>query len=150
MHGSHHGGTKIKQNNNSFAEYHSKRNFVEHVHAEENWVLSKHGPFTSQAIHKNPVVGSMEHHQNMEQMAEEVCKCIRTATFGGKSLLCYRGIESKNYLFDDEECLNNFLSLSEQSKEAYTDGTYRVKSGELLTQLHVAWDVDFEFKGNYL
>ena len=28
----------------SFAEYHSKRNFVERVHAEENCVLSKHGP----------------------------------------------------------------------------------------------------------
>lgn len=29
----------------SFAEYHSKRNFVERVHAEGNRVLSKHGPF---------------------------------------------------------------------------------------------------------
>ena len=49
-------------------------------------------------------------------------------------------------VLDVMECLNNFLSLSEQSKESYTDDTYRVKSGELLTQLHVAWDVDFESK----
>ena len=83
----------------SFAEYHSKRNFVERVHTEENRVLAKHGPFTSQPIHKDPVVDSTEHCQNMEHMAEEVCKCIRTAIFGGKSLLCYRGIESKDYLF---------------------------------------------------
>ena len=133
----------------SFAEYHSKRNFVERVHAEENRTLSKHGSFTSQGIHKNPVVGSTEHHQNMEHMAGEVSKCIGTATYGGKSLLCYRGIKSKDYLFDDEDCLSKFLSLSEQSKEAFMD-TYQVKSGELLTQLHVAWDVDFDFKGNYL
>jgi hypothetical protein len=29
----------------SFAEYHSKRNFVERVHASENFALSRHGPF---------------------------------------------------------------------------------------------------------
>lgn len=132
----------------SFAEYHSKRNFVERVHVEENRMLSKHGSFASQAIHKNPVVGSTEHHQNIEHMAEDMSKCIRAATFGGKSLLCYRGIESKNYLFDDEDCLSKFLSLSEESKQAFMD-TYQVNSGELLTQLHVAWDVDFDFKGNY-
>lgn len=55
----------------------------------------------------------------------------------------------KQGLSDDEDCLSKFLSLSEQSKEAFMD-SYQVKSGELLTQLHVAWDVDFEFKGNYL
>lgn len=40
---------KIKQV--SFAEYHSKRNFVERVHAEENTVLSKHGPFSSKVVY---------------------------------------------------------------------------------------------------
>ena len=85
----------------------------------------------------------------MEHMAGEVSKCIGTATYGGKSSLCYRGIKSEDYLFDDEDCLSKFLSLSEQSKEACMY-TYQVMSGELLTQLHVAWDVDFDFKGNYL
>ena len=56
----------------SFAEYHSKRNFVERVHAEENRVLSKHGPFHSKPIHKNASVGSNEHMENMESVAEEV------------------------------------------------------------------------------
>lgn len=36
----------------SFAEYHSKRNLVERVHAKENRVLSKHGPYHSKPIHK--------------------------------------------------------------------------------------------------
>ena len=80
----------------SFAEYHSKRNFVERVHAEENSVLSKHGPFCSQQLHKNPETCSEKHKQNMELMANEVTKCLRTASFGGKSLLCYRGIKRKD------------------------------------------------------
>ena len=66
-------------------------------------------------------------------------------------MLCYRGIVSKDYLLDDEDCLNKFLSLSEQSKEAFMD-TYQVKSGELLTQLHVAygmWILTSNL-GNYL
>lgn len=54
----------------SFAEYHSKRNFVEHVHAEENRVLSKHGSFSSHAVHKNSVIGSENHQKNMEHMAD--------------------------------------------------------------------------------
>ena len=41
----------------SFAEYHSKRNFVERVHAEENRVLSKHGPFCSTPCHKLSLAG---------------------------------------------------------------------------------------------
>ncbi len=45
----------------SFAEYHSKRNFVERVHAEENRVLSKRGPFSSKSLHKSAAPGSQEH-----------------------------------------------------------------------------------------
>ena len=57
----------------SFTEYHSKCNFVEQVHTEENWVLSAHGPFQSKSVHLQAAVGSSE---NMEEMAEEVKKCI--------------------------------------------------------------------------
>ena len=60
----------------SFAEYHSERNFVERVHAEENRVLSKHGPFDSKPLHKRATAGSKEHAENMESVAEEVRKCI--------------------------------------------------------------------------
>ena len=52
----------------SFAEYHSKGNFVERVHAEENRVLSKHGPFLSKPLHENASVGSKEHMQNIENV----------------------------------------------------------------------------------
>ena len=81
-------------------------------------------------------------------MASEVCKCISTGRFGGKALKCYRGIEAKDFLFDDEDCMSTFLSFSEESKGEYAE-TYKVKSCELLTQLHVAWTVDLQFEGRY-
>ncbi len=77
----------------SFAEYHSKRNYVERVHAEENRVLFKHGPFKSKCLHPSASTGLNEHGQNMEHMASEVTQCLNWAVFGGKPLLCYRGIK---------------------------------------------------------
>ena len=67
----------------SFAEYHSKRNYVERLHAEENRVLSKHGIFKSNGVHSCSTVGSQQHRENMEYMAEEIRKCIGTGSFGG-------------------------------------------------------------------
>ena len=130
----------------SFAEYHSKRNFAERVHAEEDRVLSKHGPFSSHEVHQRSVTGSKEHRENMEHMADEVSKCLQAATFGGKQLQCYRGIKCEDFLFDNEDSLTSFLSLSEQDSTT----TYKVRSGDLLTQLHFAWGVDLDFEGDYL
>ena len=42
----------------AFAEYHSKRNFVERVHAQENQALYKHGSFKSHAVHERAATGS--------------------------------------------------------------------------------------------
>ena len=67
----------------SFAEYHSKRNFVERVHAEEHRVLSKHG---ADCVQQNVTTGSDEHRENMEHMATEVSHCLHRASFGGKPL----------------------------------------------------------------
>ena len=71
--------SKISQK--SFAEYHSKRNFVERVHAAENLALSQDGPFNSKKIHRNPEIGSDEHLENMDQMASDVKDCISQAQF---------------------------------------------------------------------
>ena len=43
----------------SFAEYHSRRNFVERVHAEVNRVLPKHRPFGSYKVNQRPLTGRM-------------------------------------------------------------------------------------------
>ena len=78
-----------------FAENHSKRNFVERVHAEENRVLSKHGPFDSKAIHHFAKPRTPEHVENLENVAEEVRNCIVQGSFGSKQLMCYRGVSQK-------------------------------------------------------
>ena len=66
----------------SFAEYHSKRNYVERAHAEEYRVLSKTGPFNSKPIHVNATPGSREHRQNMECVSEEMKVYTRGIIWG--------------------------------------------------------------------
>ncbi len=134
----------------SFAEYHSKRNYVERVHAEENRVLSKHGPFTSKCLHPSASTGSNEHRENMEHMASEVTQCLNRATFGGKPLLCYRGIKDCDFLFDDEENLHTFLNLTEEKKLQYSCAQYQVKNSKILEELNLIWNVDLDFQGSYV
>ena len=140
--------SKISQK--SFAEYHSKRNFVERVHAAENLALSRHGPFNSKKIHKNPEIGSEEHLENMEQMASDVKDCLSQAQFAGRFLQCFRGI-NKNGVFDDEEKLKEFLSLSEERKEECT-WAYRARSGSnpVFESLVMVWDVPENFERQYI
>ena len=95
----------------SLAEYHSKRNYVERVHAEENRVLSKHKMFKSNSVHKSGSNGSIEHKENMEHTANEAIFCLNRASFEGKPLHCYRGIQDSDLLFDDLELLHSFLSI---------------------------------------
>ena len=66
----------------SFAENHSKRNYVERVHAEENRWLSKHGVFKTNCVHSNATAGSEEHRQNIEHMEAEAVQCLNHASFG--------------------------------------------------------------------
>ena len=69
----------------SFAEYHSKRNFVECVHAEENRVLSKHRPFGSQ---KDLLLALMSTGKTWNIWQMRLQSVYQTATFGEKKL-CY-------------------------------------------------------------
>jgi len=116
----------------SFAEYHSKRNFVERVHAEENRMLSKHGPFGSKPLHKRATAGSKEHAENMESVAEEVRKCIVQGSFGSHPLQCYRGVKPSDYVFNGEKELQNFLSLNEEGKLDFSPSTYSVQDGNIM------------------
>ena len=131
----------------AFAEYHSKRNYVERVYAEENKVLSKHGPFRGDCVHPNVVTGSDEHRENMEHMATEISHCLRRASFGGNPLHTYRGIKNSDYLFDDEETLHTFLSLSEDRKQDYPCGVYKVKQCTLIDEIQILWNIDPNFEG---
>ena len=134
----------------SFAEYHSKRNFVERVHAEENRVLSKHGPFSSTYVHSNTTVGSKEHKDNLEAMATRIQGCISLGTFGSEQLLCYRGVKVEDYIFNDEKNMTAFLSLSEDAKQDFTPSSYEAQQSHLLRDLHFTWETPIEFTGSYL
>ena len=73
------GFRKVSQR--AFAEYHSKRNFVERVQAAENDVLSRHGKFDSHQIYKNVKLDSPVHKENMEAMAKDVVNYLSKAKF---------------------------------------------------------------------
>ncbi|CAB4013197.1 Hypothetical predicted protein [Paramuricea clavata] len=62
----------------SFAEYHSKRNPVERVHAVENRALSNE-VFTSTGVHKEYEKDDQQHLENMEFVANEVGKSLQNA-----------------------------------------------------------------------
>jgi len=106
-----------KASQRSFAEYLSKRNFVERVHTVENKVLFDHGPFSSKMIHAVAVPGTKEHNENMERMAQDVVDCIGKGIFNKEPIKCFRGVGSEeNYIFRDENELKSFSVLSEERK----------------------------------
>ena len=131
----------------SFAEYHSKRNFVERVHAAENEVLSRNY-FSSKLVHEKADPGSTEHKENMEEMACKVKNCIQQAKFNGHFLQVFRGVADK-MIFDDEERLHTFLSFSEENKQE-CKWTYNPIHNDITKTLSVVWNVDTQnFTGQY-
>ena len=130
----------------SFAERHSKRNFVERVHAAENESLSRHGPFNSKTIHPDAEPHSEEHKINMEAMAHEVIECLSFTRFGGKFLECFRGVQK--FLFNDEKRLKEFLQLNEEKKRN-CDWVYEPEKNEFFYSLVNCWKVNSNFKGCY-
>ena len=133
----------------SFAEYNSKRNFVERVHPQTNKVLAAHGAFSSHVIHpgvKGP--GKPEHQENMEKMAEDVIDCLKSAKFGGQYIEVYRGLKEDNWIFNDEANLKKFLSLSEFSKEV-SGMSYRARQTPLAKSLHEVWEIEQDYSDEY-
>lgn len=99
----------------SFAEYHSKRNPLERVHAAEEKQLQKHGPF-----HVHDQEADTDEHKAaiaMEALASELGGVLSQASFGGKHIQVVCGIGPKeNFIFQDGEDQANFSKLSEQRK----------------------------------
>ena len=131
----------------SFAEYLSKRNYVERVHAVENNLLTAHGPFNSKQVHPLCEAGSKEHKQNMEKMAEDVITCLNKGLFGQRPLMCFRGIADQ-MLFDDENILKTFSALSDYRKKTY-DVTYVPVNNEIMNYLEKVWGIKRGFVGSY-
>ena len=135
----------------SFAEYHSKRNFVERIHAVEDKLLARHGPFSSNGIHSdvNIVPGSQKHIENMENMSETVINCLQQGRFDDHPLSAFRGVTNSLHIFNDELHLKTFLSYTEEMKET-SELTYKVNEvSSMLKDLSVIWNVNENFEGNY-
>ena len=47
-------------------------------------------------------IGSKEHKENMEEMAERIQGCIASGSFGGEQL---RGVKVEDFIFDDEKTM---------------------------------------------
>lgn len=71
----------------SFAEYHSKRNFVERVHAVHNASLS-YRVFKSNKIHETYSTGDENHKAKMEAMTSDVKLSLNHTKFGEDHALC--------------------------------------------------------------
>ena len=132
----------------SYAEYHSKRNPAERPHAVENDMLSHHGPFDSQQLHKSPTCGSEEHHENMEQMAQDVISCLSQGKYGHLDMSAVRGVTDATSLFSDEAHLKQFVTLTEQRKDD-CDWTYVSKTNDVAKQLQETWGIDLPYEGGY-
>ena len=138
-----------KATQRAFAEYLSKRNFVERLHAIKNRALSGHGPFSSKEIHETVSPGSKEHTENMEHMASEVIKSIGKAVYNKESIQCFRGIgASDRFVFNDESGLKSFSLLSDERRRE-DNTTYGPVRNQILDYLENVWHVKKNFKGCY-
>lgn len=130
----------------SYAEYHSKRNPVERVHAEENKELSRHGPFEIDTLLIKP--GSQKHRDVMETMLQEVSQCIQTGQFNGENIMTLRGATENANVFNDESELKAYLSLNEDVRETF-DGSYSVSNNSTTELLDIIWKIDTKFTRKY-
>ena len=63
-------------------------------------------------------------------------------------MLCYRGVKADQLVFNDEDGLQNFLTLSEERK-LESECLYRAGMSPIIDDLHMTWDLDLEFEGFY-
>lgn len=136
----------------SFAEYHSKRNFVERVHAIEDEALSRHGPFSAYKLLNDKGIqpGSSKHRANMDEVAKDVTSCLNQTRFGGIDLEAYRGIKPSEHIFSDEEKLKQFLLLSEERKEA-CNWTYKVVEDSIVwREVEAVWNLSHQEQIHWL
>ena len=62
----------------------------------------------------------------------------------------FRGLTCEEFVFDDQEDLQRFLDLNEESKEIFSPGSYSANEGRILTNLHLIWGGSKPFTGKYM
>ena len=65
-------------------------------------------------------------------------------------LLAFRGLTCEEFVFDDQEDLQRFLDLNEESKEILSPGSYSANEGRILAHLHLIWGASKPFIGKYI
>ena len=130
----------------SFAEYHSKRNPLERVHAARTKELEKHGPFPIPNLN----VDSDEHKKKMEEMREDVEDVLKQARFGGEFTTVTKRVGGEdNFVFDNMTNLHSFLSMTEDRK-AKSGMQYELnKDSKISKELTQVWNVDTTITGSY-
>ena len=86
----------------------------------------------------------------MEHVAQGMRKCVKEGSFGGISLMCFRGVPKEKWVFSDEQLVQAFLALNEESKEIYALSTYSVVPGSTLETICFYWNLDRHFEGQYM
>ena len=132
----------------SYAEYHSKRNPVERVHAVHTVQLEKHGPFY---FNSNLRTDTENHKKELEKLREDIKDELSQANFGGTHTLVINGVgEEENFVFNDIENLEKFLRLNEDKKQK-CEITYNAnRRSKVLHELVDIWNVDPDFCSTYV
>ena len=88
---------------------------------------------------------------NMERMTEEIRGCIIQGSLKrGRPLNAFCGVKPCDFIFTDQDELQTFLDLSKQGKMQFSPAKYTANGGEMLTTLHILWEWDEEFEGEYM
>ena len=64
--------------------------------------------------------------------------------------MAFRGVKEEQWVFSDQDELENFLSLSEEAKKHFYPPVYNVNNRQVLSSLSLYWDTDEEFQGEYI
>ena len=132
----------------SFAEYHSKRNPVEHVHAVHNCALSNE-VFTSTGMHRDFRIGDARHRENMERMAEDVKRCLSHTQYGEQPCVVFRGTGmEENFVFNDEKQLSNFMAKNEFQKNQ-DNSSFAPAKNSIWEEMSIVWNLNNNFVGSY-
>lgn len=72
-------------------------------------------------------------------MTNDLISCIGNGSYSEQPITTRRGIKDEEYIYDDEERLRSFLSLSEDAKQE-CEWTYETKDNALHKEMKILWN----------
>ena len=84
-------------------------------------------------------------------MTEEIRGCIIQGSLKWvRPLNAFCGVKPCDFIFTDQDELQTFLDLSKYGKMQFSPAKYTANGGEMLTTLHILWELDEVFEGEYM